>query len=92
MSLTQMHFPRAGGMPISIPPLGPQLLSLTPFQGSCPSAVASSARHAGQQLLAALRQELQGVPSTNVCSHHGPAVEGFLLSLNPLLLRYEQRD
>lgn len=38
MSPTQMTFPHAAGMPISIPPLGHQLLSVTRFPGSFLSA------------------------------------------------------
>lgn len=62
------------------------------FRVTASLSVASSARHAGQQLLVALRQKLQGVPNPDVCSHHGLAVQVSLLSLNPLLQSYEKKE
>lgn len=75
VSLTQMHFPRAAGLPISMPPLGHQLLSVKCFQGSCLSVCGQLCQARRAVAAGCTGQELQGVPSPDVCCHHGPAVQ-----------------
>lgn len=78
-------FPPTSGW---VAPLSPTFAGSLPLSTRHNRPLMGSVRQAGQKLLAALQQELQGAPSPDVRSHHslrhGPSVDVSPLPLNPL--------